>query len=130
MVHHLLTRRLDRVLGFHFKRAPFRPRPPREPLPSYADAPAVWGELYVRYPRSPAPVSARHGEVARAIAELRARVCEITWRSFGAGAGAGAGDVALEDAMEYRESFLAWYNDLPQALTPHHAVLPAQLKVQ
>lgn len=116
-------------MAFHYRRQTSQDMRPREPLPPYSDASAVFGDLHVRYPRSQTPLSCYHGEVARAAAEFRMVMVEIARRSFGPRA-ENAGEIRLEDAVYYREILQAWYSNLPRPLTSYRIITPAQLGIQ
>lgn len=122
-----------RVIAFHYRRATTQDTPPKEPLPSYMDASTVFGDLFVRYPRSHTPLSCQHGEVARAAAEFRMVMVDIARRSYGSQATAISnddGEFRLKDALHYHERLQSWYQNLPRTLTAYHIVLPAQLSLQ
>lgn len=112
-------------MKFHYRRPLYQDQPPKEPLPPYAQASELWGDVYVRYPGSQQPISTHHAQGVRAVCGLRAIMADIVRTTYHSNR-----NLSLEQAMEYRQYFLAWFQGLPQPLTPYYIVFPPQLELQ
>jgi hypothetical protein len=111
---------------FHLLKAPTLRRPPYEPLPSYDQAAAEFGEVYVHYPSSEQITPLHHARVFRAICEFRTIQLDLAHRLF---RDTPISPLELDEAMTYRRRLGVWFDGLQSCLTPEEVVLPAQLKI-
>ncbi|ORY56144.1 uncharacterized protein BCR38DRAFT_120679 [Pseudomassariella vexata] len=111
---------------FHNFRSPLLSEPPNHPLPTYGEAEACYGEIWVSYPASKAPIGICNGEVFVAVCIFRVILNDMA-KSFKHSSDADR--VPLDDAYSARGRLRVWYANLPEPLRPDRIVLPNHLKV-
>ncbi|TWU77756.1 hypothetical protein ED733_008622 [Metarhizium rileyi] len=114
---------LQSTLAYIYKLPPLLQSPPKSPLPDPIEAPAWYGELFVRYPQSESLVPLQHGQLQRARLEQSCFINNVA--SAVAGGQPNAHDL-VSRAMVGLE---AWYKALPPCLSPQNIVFPSQLKI-
>ena len=116
------------LLCFHIFRSPLLTECPAEPLPAASKAQIYQGEIWTRYPLAQSLEPTQNGVSFKAIAELRTIMNNIACCSFRHEEKVRA--VPLARAREFFNELQAWYDDLPESLTPRNIVLPCHLKIQ
>lgn len=111
-------------ISFAFHRLPTVPDPPTTPLPSPAENPQWYGELWLRYPHSNARYPFRYGYIFKALAELMVILHDASKFLF------SSPPLATTEALATTcARFTQWYAGLPPSLLPRNIALPAQLRL-
>ena len=113
-----------------FSRSPYSKQPPEASLPSPAENPAWYGELYLKYPVSQQLYPVKFGEIFKAKAEFRVILNELGLRLFAHQNAAADDRLSNRDASEFCSRFKRWYQALPESLSPRKVVLPGHLTLQ
>ena len=120
------------TVSYQLYRPPLIASPPEEPLPSHVDAPLLCPELWVKYGASDhePPAPCHFGSSFIAIAEFRVIMNEVARQSFPVARNGVFPGFRLEETLRYYMQLYAWFDNLPEALSARHAILPCHLKIQ
>lgn len=107
---------------YQFHQLPYLTEPPEDPLPTDA---TWYGELNVRYPRSPTLMSLQINLCVRAKCQLRTIINSLSLQAFG-----GVCGLSLEQSTDFKQRLDQWFNALPESLTPSRIMLPHHVGLQ
>ncbi|KAK4195111.1 putative nitrogen assimilation transcription factor [Triangularia verruculosa] len=110
---------------YHYLKPPILTRPPDIPLPDPSENPQWWGELWIRYPQTPARLPTYHGHLTKARFDYWAIMNDFSLRSFSQ----PLVKVPLDQVVGFYHRLRGWWTSLPEPLTPKRLVLPHHLKV-
>jgi hypothetical protein len=116
------------MLSFYFFRPPFVEDPPQTPLPDPNTHSQWFGETFIQYPRDSNPTPTYLGHTLRARLALRTIMNDMSkelFKHLG-----GARKLPLDQLLKFKLRLEAWFNTLPEMLTPDAAVFPTQLELQ
>ncbi|KAK0673333.1 putative nitrogen assimilation transcription factor [Cercophora samala] len=111
--------------SYHYLKPPLMTRPPDTPLPDPSENPQWWGELWIRYPQTPARLPTYHGHLMKARANFWTIMNDFSLASFSQ----PRVKMPLEQVVGFYNRLRAWLRDLPEPLTPKRIVLPHHLKL-
>ncbi|KAK2608972.1 hypothetical protein QQS21_002452 [Conoideocrella luteorostrata] len=97
--------------------------PPNITLPDPSVDPDWYGQIWVKYPLSPRPVSTHFEHLFKACADIRIIMNDICLQCFRKPA--SSRKVTLEQALQFRTRLKNWQKDLPGPLTPERIVYPS-----
>jgi hypothetical protein len=115
--------------SYYFFRPPFLHNPPEIPLPDPIAHSQWYGELWLQYPADSAPTAVSYGFEFKERSALRVIMNEIAQQLYSKSSGHHR-DLSLHRFLDFRSRLEAWFNDLPEVLTPIKIVLPSQLELQ
>ena len=99
--------------------------PPALVLPENPDA---YGEIWLKYPSTRAPVPVRFEQTFRAVIEFRTIMNEITNSMFPSPG--PKQPISMPQALAYRSRLQHWYERLPDHLEPKNLIIPAHFHIQ
>ncbi|KAK4673334.1 hypothetical protein QC763_110990 [Podospora pseudopauciseta] len=111
--------------SYHYLKPPLMARPPETPLPDPSKNPQWWGELWIRYPQTPARLPTHHGHLAKARADFWTIMNDFSLLSFSQ----PHVKMPLDQVVGFYNRLRGWLQNLPEPLTPKRLVLPHHLKV-
>jgi len=97
-------------------------------MPDPKQNPSWYGECWLLYPVSPAPIPAEHGHTIKSMTELHIILHNISCRAFHNGQSTRR--LSWEEAMEFKQMLDNWFHTLPDVLSPKNVVFPWHLKMQ
>lgn len=127
----LLRRLLTRQYSLHcyvMFDVPVIKNPPDIALPDPLVDPEWYGQIWIRYPLSPRPVSTHFGHLFKACAHIRVIMNDICLQYFGKPA--SSFQVALDQALGFHSRLKDWQNALPGPLIPERIVYPSHFMLQ
>lgn len=117
-------------MTFYFERRPPLPiKPPVTPLPDYASAHKLTGEIYLKYPLQASLTPIHLGTTFRAQVELNTMMLEINNVAYRAGE-PRTDAPTLHQALWFYKRLDAWFKALPKELQPSWIAMPHHLQIQ
>ncbi|KAH8194049.1 hypothetical protein TruAng_011779 [Truncatella angustata] len=113
---------------YHNFQVPLLIDPPPYPLPPKEDAIDYFGEIFVQYPGSESRTPIFHGAMHLSICEFRVIMNQIGARLFEPTDRPPS--LSLDETYRARGILQAWYNSLPEELSPLNIAIPSHLLVQ
>ncbi|KAH8892396.1 hypothetical protein GQ53DRAFT_822620 [Thozetella sp. PMI_491] len=115
------------IQTFYLRRESIMAEPPLLPLPSYQEASAFFGEIWVQYPMVESPVPYGHGQIACAHIGIRAILNRIGLCRYGMEK--NNAKFSVNQTLGFHSDLQQWYDSLPSQLTAEQAILPSHLSL-
>ncbi|KAF5026003.1 hypothetical protein F66182_1905 [Fusarium sp. NRRL 66182] len=117
------------TLSYQFMTTPLLKTPPRNPLPDPDRDPDWYGEIWLKYPSSSVLVPLRYGITFKAKMELSIVLNEAMLEISDYKDGNDSAQDAAKRIVNMAKRLEAWYQALPEPLSPSKIVFPSQLKL-
>lgn len=117
-----------RSSAFQLHRPPLLDHPPSYSFPTDTEVSRFTGELWVRYPSSPSPVSKHIGSTTKALLQFRKLLHDIALHIYSAPK--RVKQLSLKQALFFRSRLQIWFQDLPTSLESINIAFPCHLKIQ
>ncbi|KAK0630112.1 hypothetical protein B0T17DRAFT_490691 [Bombardia bombarda] len=112
---------------YHLFRPPLVKKPPESPLPDPVAFPQWYGEIWVRYPLSQSRSSTHHGPLFKAKADMWTIMHDFTLICFRDSA--SPLKLSMDQILGFYNRLVAWFDNLPEPLTPKNISMPHHLKL-
>ncbi|KAK3990327.1 hypothetical protein QBC44DRAFT_66147 [Cladorrhinum sp. PSN332] len=114
------------LTSYHYLKPPLLKSPPPAILPDPAAYPNFYGELWVKYPLTSAPLPVHHGLLFKAKADFWTILNELAVLNFSTSRPLS---MPPQQIVAFYQRLRKWLHNLPEELTPRKIVLPSQLKL-